>query len=221
MSDKQLLEATGLSDKEAERQQIGESECRQKGHWCYLFQCVFFTNQAISETDNRNLWASQCFHLFTCVGKPLFLAFFELKKTLFLMSPCCKSFKVNLQRMLENTVCGMSKSLLGKICRLNLAREPFSSVTLYCTAGFGCMVIGNVLPGDSYHSCLSETGTLMACGDGCLKFSGEVCCWLRICRSEITSATGYIPVRQETGWQRLWEVLPGYCRYLIYREKQD
>lgn len=55
------------------------------------------------------------------------------------------------------------------------------------------MVIGNVLPGDSYHSCLSETGTLMACGDGCLKFSGEVCGWLRLCRPEITSATGCVP----------------------------
>lgn len=101
-------------------------------------------------------------------------------------------------------ICGTSKILLGKISRLNLAREPLSSVTLYCAAGFGCMVIGNVLPGDSYHSCLSETGTLMACGDGCLKFSGEVCCWLRLRRSEITLATGHIPGRQETGWWRLW-----------------
>lgn len=36
------------------------------------------------------------------------------------------------------------------------------------------MVIGNVLSGDSYHSRLSEAGTLVACGEGCLKFSGEV-----------------------------------------------
>lgn len=62
---------------------------------------------------------------------------------------------------------------------------------------FGCTVIGNVLPDNSYHSCLSETGTLMACGDGCLKFSGEACCWLRLCRPEITSAPGCIPRRRE------------------------
>lgn len=81
---------------------------------------------------------------------------------------------------------------------------------------FGRMVIGNVLPGDSYHSCLSETGTLMACGDGCLKFSGEGYGWLRLCRPEVTSATGHIP-------KVVVEVLAGpcYCRYLIYRENRD
>lgn len=92
----------------------------------------------------------------------------------------------------------------------------FSSVTLYCTAGFGCLVIGNVLPGDSYHSCLSETGTLMACGDGCLKFSGEVCCWLRLVRSGIMSATYQGDRRVE-----VVEALPGYCWYFIYSEKQE
>ncbi|KAA8584119.1 hypothetical protein FQN60_015327 [Etheostoma spectabile] len=58
--------------------------------------------------------------------------------------------------------------------------------------GFGCLVIGNVLLGDSYHSCLSETGTLTACEDGCLKFSGEVCCWLR-------DHVGHWPHTRKTG----------------------
>lgn len=63
---------------------------------------------------------------------------------------------------------------------------------------FGCMVIGNVLSGDSYHSCLSEAGTLVACGEGCLKFSGEHWGRLTLCRLEITSETGLIPGRQIT-----------------------
>lgn len=59
----------------------------------------------------------------------------------------------------------------------------------------------------------------MACGDGCLKFSGEVCCWLRLCRSQITSGTGHIP--RTTGERRVQivEVLPGYCSYFSYGEK--
>lgn len=97
----------------------------------------------------------------------------------------------------------------GKNEQTEYNEGAFSSVTLYCTAGFGCLVIGNVLPGDSYHSCLSETGTLMACGDGCLKFSGAVCCWLRLLRSEIMSATGHVLRKQEgrgcgsTTWPQL------------------
>ena len=89
------------------------------------------------------------------------------------------------------------KDSTGKNEQTESNEGAFSSVTLYCTAGFGCLVIGNVLPGDSYHSCLSETGTLMACGDGCLKFSGAVCCWLRLLRSGIMSATGHVPGRLE------------------------
>lgn len=51
---------------------------------------------------------------------------------------------------------------------------------------FVCMAIGNVLSGDSYHSCLSEVGALFACGERCLKFSGEICSLLTFSRLEIT-----------------------------------
>lgn len=44
----------------------------------------------------------------------------------------------------------------------------------------------NMLPGGSYHSCLSNTRTLVACGGGCLKFSKEVLCWLGLFRSKVT-----------------------------------
>lgn len=59
-------------------------------------------------------------------------------------------------------------------------------VTLYCALGFGCTMTENMLPGGSYHSCLSKTRTLVACGGGCLKFSKKVLCWLGLFRSEVT-----------------------------------
>lgn len=200
MSDKQLSEADSnwFVRRGGGRQQIGETECNREVTGVIsvsvsfslirplVKQITFFLSRLLSVFTFSLAWENTA-----CP--------FLMKKNHIILSvsppPCCKSLTLTCR-----DICGMSKILLGKISRLNLAREPLSRVTLYCTTGFGCMVIGNVLPGDSYHSCLSETGTLMACGDGCLKFSGEVCCWLRLRRSEITSATGHIPGRQETGW---------------------
>ncbi|KAK5876293.1 hypothetical protein CesoFtcFv8_025660 [Champsocephalus esox] len=94
---------------------------------------------------------------------------------------------------MSNALCGMSKTLLGNVNRQNLGRGPFGSVTLSCTAGFDCMVMGNVLSGDSYPSCLSQSRTLIVCGDGCLIFSGDVCCRLR-------GQIGHWPDTRKTAW---------------------
>lgn len=214
LSDKQLSEAESnwLVRRGGRRQQTGETECNRQVTGVISVSVSFSLIRPLVKqiTFSLGFWVFSPFHLH---GKILFLAsFFNWNNILPYVSP-------SPSKLTCRDMCGMSKILLRKMSRLNLASKPFLSVTLYCTAGFGCLVIGNVLPGDSYHSCLSETGTLMACGDGCLKFSGEVCCWLRLCRSEIMSATGHIPGRQETGWLRFWRnYLTAVC--ILFTEKK-
>lgn len=118
------------------------------------------------------------------------------KRSLSVVWSGCKSFKFILQKHE-----GCQRFSTGENEQHESIQRGFFLQAWPCIVlqDFGCTVIGNVLPDNSYHSCLSETGTLMACGDGCLKFSGEVCCWLRLCRPEITSAPGCIPRRREHG----------------------
>lgn len=120
INNSQKQTATSLSDKEA-----GDSEQEKlnaSGHWCYLSQCVPLINQAVSELF---VLRGDCFHLFICKGKVSDL----IKKNHY--CSCCKSFTIDPQG--EPDTSRMSEILQGeKTNRLNLAREPFSSVTLYC-----------------------------------------------------------------------------------------
>lgn len=184
---------------------------QERGHWCYLCQCVLFTNQAISETDNRNLflWASECFHLFARVDKYSlhFWDLFLIEKTQFRWYH--HNCAVKASKLTSRDVCGLSES--GKGARFKCDLVLCCRIWLHGDwerAAWRLLSFLSVRDGNTH---------------GPWGWLPEIL-WRGLLPAQALQVTDHIGHRthtRTTGERRveIVEVLPGYCSYFSYGEK--